>query len=544
MEKIGRVLLGWWLAVVLAGCNAVQTALPTRAVATSTTTSGLAGTSSIVPAMPTITSPAVMSTATLGLGATSIWTPFPTLTPTTKLPLAPTLTVTPYPPLAVTGPYLVYIVKLPDGRQAVRMLDANDSGRKTIPLLEGAHVEYVPDSLSPDGEWLAFYTGSVEQEPYDLRLNLIHLPDGEVYTVTQLLSDDYPNNFETIAENIKQNDPDAYGYLTIDELAQGIRGLFQEGIYSVGWSPDGRYLAFAGQMEGLSSDIYRYDVQSKTILRLTDGPEQINSLYWSPDGKWILHEACNHPMNPGWAPNLYAARFDGGQTKKLFEYFPLWGWLSATTYAVYHNENGPGRYDLRFVNIETDQTVFYWPDSFEAFVIDPQFNIIAIDGMPWKNQDLIIGTYLIYPSGSKKLVLEGFHNRLAFRGGEIHRFVGVDFALGTYGIDSNGSVTKISEASGNIDIAPNYQWMLMFSVYPDDLQNIDLYSKSDEFVRHISDDYPERIIWRPDSQAIFYRVGTALYYVALPDGQPTLVDNNILTFDWGIGGDYGFAWTK
>jgi hypothetical protein len=46
-------------------------------------------------------------------------------------------------------------------------------------------------------------------------------------------------------------------------------------------------------LEGLSSDVYVYDSQRETIRRLTDGPEQIQSISWSPNGNWIVHSSAN-----------------------------------------------------------------------------------------------------------------------------------------------------------------------------------------------------------------------------------------------------------
>jgi hypothetical protein len=530
MVKMMQIFLICWLVLALVGCNAAQVVAPTtRAPDTAAPTEALG----MTPVQPTVTNTLEMPTATLKALLTGIWTPFPTLTPIGIPTQAPTLTATPYPPLSATGPYLAYLVNLPGNRLAVRLLNPDGSGREDVALPAGAQFELIRTAISPDGEWLAFHSGTAEQEPYDLRLNLLHLPDRQVFTVTQLLSADYPGNFETIAAGIIQNDPQRYSYLSTAELAQELQYIFQWGIKTVGWSPNGRYLAFAGQMDGPSSDIYRYDVQLKTITRLTDGLEQIVSLDWSPGGKWILHEASNEPMGEGWAPNLYAAPFDGGQAKKLFEgAFNSW-WLSPTTVAVYDAANGPGDHNLRFFNVETDQTVFQWPDSFGSLAYDPQSGIIAISDAPWENQDLKMGIYLIYPNGSRKFVVEGYYYGLIFRGGELHRFVVSQYAVGTFGITSDGGVTQLTNAYGNIAVSPDYQWMLMDG---DKLPGMALYSKNDEFVYHLSEHIPDQIIWRPDARGIFYQVASTLYYLAIPDGQAILVDDNADA--------YSFAWIK
>jgi WD40 repeat protein len=258
----------------------------------------------------------------------------------------PALTPTPYPTLSTSGPYLVYLVRTDDDHQALTLLDADGTGRKRLPLPDGAYISSIRDNLSPSGEWFAFHTGSASAEPYDITLHLMHLPDGEISTVAKLLSDEYPANFGPIAKRLLQDYPQDYPseYYTEDSLAQLLQEIFIFGIHSLGWSPDGRYLAFAGQMDGISSDIYRLDTKYDTITQLTDGPDQIESISWSADGKWILHEASNDPYGEGWSPNIYAIGGDGSKGKRIFQNTHLWGWTSPTTYLVYDAQNGPGRY--------------------------------------------------------------------------------------------------------------------------------------------------------------------------------------------------------
>ncbi len=526
------------VTLLFAGCTIPQTAAPTQPFVTSVSPLASSTSGNIAPS-PTIeisqTPTAIIPQPSITYTART----HPTYTPTPKPSPTLTPTSTPYPPLSETGPYLAYFVNLPEGN-GLTLLNSDGSGRKVLPLPEGAHIGDITDSISPDGEWLAFHTGSVETEPYDLRLNLMHLSDGEIYTVTQLLSADYPNNFQGIAENIFQANPDRYKYLSVAELAQEIRYNFQGGIYEVNWAPNSRYLAFAGQMNGPSSDIYRYDIQLGTIVQLTDGPEQICGINWSPDGKWILHEASNEPGGEGWAPNLYAVQADGSKAKKLFESIYLWGWLSSTTYAVYDAANGPGAHNLRFIDIETDQPVFQWADTFGAFAIDTQSSVIVIDSYSYWNSNLKPGTFLIYPSGSQ-IFVTGDHWSwgLTFRGGEINRFVGSDYGRGIFGISKNGNITKITDKFGRVNISPNYQWMLTHYY---EQPGIDLFSETDEFVRRITDDNPDGIVWRLTSDAIFYQVGYNLYYVAIPNGQPILIDNNVVPSGWDS--DYGFVWIK
>ena len=251
---------------------------------------------------------------------------FPTLTPAsvpiltaTEQPAIPTLT--PEPGLRTKGPYFAYFQEIQGIRRLV-LMDADGMGRKVIELPEAINSSFAivqppdpdMDLLSPDGHWLAFYTGSAgdynempAQGVSDLTLNLLDLQTGEQQVVTRILSEDYPNNFVQAAA--KLNDE----YKTPESLYQA----FQYGIMSaIAWSPDGRYLAFGGQMDGLSSDLYVYDVQTSSIQRLSSGDQELQWIDWSPDGKWILHGSL-FAVGAGMTYDVYAATLNGASAPYL-----------------------------------------------------------------------------------------------------------------------------------------------------------------------------------------------------------------------------------
>src|SRR5215207_6563181 len=102
--------------------------------------------------------------------------PAPTQTPSPTL--TPTATITPYPTLSTQKPYLL----IWQGEQLFLEYDAEGMGRNVIELPPDGYIPFFPplDSLvSPDGEWLAFYTGNVgrgdTQEILPVRLNLLNI---------------------------------------------------------------------------------------------------------------------------------------------------------------------------------------------------------------------------------------------------------------------------------------------------------------------------------------------------------------------------------
>ncbi len=63
-----------------------------------------------------------------------------------------------------------------------------------------------------------------------------------------------------------------------------------EGILSPAWSRDGRYIAFSGLQEGLT-DIYVWDLQAKSLRRLTHDIAHDDKPAFSPSGNWIAFES-------------------------------------------------------------------------------------------------------------------------------------------------------------------------------------------------------------------------------------------------------------
>src|SRR6202035_4884373 len=85
--------------------------------------------------------------------------------------------------------------------------------------------------------------------------------------------------------------------------------LARPGLYSApSLSPDGQRVALTAS-EGGNDDIWVYDSQRDTMIRVTFGPEPSMYPLWSPDGKYILFQS------PG---GMYWVRSDGsGKPQQL-----------------------------------------------------------------------------------------------------------------------------------------------------------------------------------------------------------------------------------
>jgi hypothetical protein len=161
-----------------------------------------------------------------------------------------------------TGPWLLAI-----DESSVSAFNADGSGQTEL-------LSFGPQSfaLSPDGRKLAYITDTYpEDESQGFQLRLLVLPSSSDELITELQNPDLlPPDEPGIG------DPVTEAYRAID-------------MTSPHWSHDGNYIAFIGQQDGSSADLYVYDVQDREITQLTDGPSQAYGISWSPGGDFIFH---------------------------------------------------------------------------------------------------------------------------------------------------------------------------------------------------------------------------------------------------------------
>jgi Tol biopolymer transport system component/DNA-binding winged helix-turn-helix (wHTH) protein len=104
-------------------------------------------------------------------------------------------------------------------------------------------------------------------------------------------------------------------------IAVELRQLtFDQGTQSEpAWSPDGVWLAYAGDRGG-NLDIYRRSINDPTPVRLTSGPADESQPDWSPDGRWL---AFRSEADGG---GIYVMPAAGGALRRVspFGYFPRW----------------------------------------------------------------------------------------------------------------------------------------------------------------------------------------------------------------------------
>ncbi len=114
-----------------------------------------------------------------------------------------------------------------------------------------------------------------------------------------------------------------------------------DGIFTVDWSRQGDKLVFVGNTS-YQSDIYTYDLASKTLVNITDDPFSDSQPVWSPDGKTIYfvsdrRDYVSRNMLPG---NFKMVRFDYQQLD-IFAYSVETGTITRITFDEESDETSP-----------------------------------------------------------------------------------------------------------------------------------------------------------------------------------------------------------
>jgi len=487
----------------------------------------------------------------------------PTLTATSSPMPSTTATLTPLPTLG-SGPYL--IVKPDSKSQAFSIYDTH-GGKKVIELPPDGHIKGLGTKLdrliSPDGKWLVFYTGYTHEidgkTELPLTLKLLNLNDGTIRIVANIVADGYQEKLNQLAEKLKKLDPESYKpqYLNPQDdgnwVGRGLITALERGIYSVAWSPDGHTLAFSAQIDGLSSDVYLYDLETGQVQWAEDSLQNITNIRWSADSKKIIFEDGEPGFGYMGASELYAINYQKETVKdpELLAYqswmgsfdpvtqtwSPTGDWLTSNLLLVSGNTPDAGSSGIEALNINTGQSTLLWEHIFGSHAVDPQNKTIVVSPSDFTSPENL-GIFLIALNGRKTKIFNGlYYVDIFYRGGEKHRFIlqGISraeingdttsdhypIAGQVIGIDANGRPDSFAkfEHKPQISISPDFSWLLLC-----DENTLNLYDKNDELVKTFPIAGIQRVIWRPDSQAIFYSIGKRLYMLTLPTGDPKWID--------------------
>jgi hypothetical protein len=278
-------------------------------------------------------------------------------------------------PLLPSGPWLV--LQAADGLWAV-----NQDGTGLSHLVRTTSIEQapLPYAVSPDGTAIAFTLAPAydSENPEDYSLNLLSLPGPTITHLTGLFAQP---QISAIATSFPEASNQIWEGSSLYQRLQVRAAIATPG--SLAWSPDGATIGVVAALDGVSADVYTLELASGRIRRLTSGPTQAADLHWSPDGRFLAHQAISD-INIGRSgtdivSGLWIAASDGSSNRLAMNgpaYFLRW--LTNDTFLAYYSEMGCGDYDLTLVHASTGEKRVVWRGQFDAADADPASQTILI----------------------------------------------------------------------------------------------------------------------------------------------------------------------
>lgn len=465
--------------------------------------------------------------------ATATQTIAPSQTPPPTQTAIPTNT--PYPPLQTDGPYLLYTYD----NKNFTIMDADGSGRKQFQLPNDGYVWNLEQAASPNGKWLAFYTGSLE-EPYNLDLNLFNLSDETTTYVSSLVAPGFPENLEPVTETIEFDEYIDYDKECAKDPVCRLRAVeipFKEGIWRFDWSPDSKSIAYAAQIDAPSSDVYIYHVENGTVQRLTNEVENIGlTISWAPSGEKILYEnSIPRTVYTSYYLHIADSIIMSPQNPNSIDGGTFWArgeWINENSYILWSGGEGAPPHGFRYINVETQQVKQIWKYVAESFFIDVEngriFLLTYPNELPGLDPEPDEGLYLVTFDGEYEKITDDVYIPLNIQGIKDVYFALVPnpspyTATGhiLVGIQVDGSIIDLERKIDYVypSVSPNRKWVIISSN-----EGTELYSESLQLVKKL-DIYATETIWRPDSAAIFISTNSQLFYHPIPDGEPKQVDS-------------------
>lgn len=327
------------------------------------------------------------------------------------------------------------------------------------------------------------------------------------------------------------------------------------------WSPNGRYLAFVAILDAASSDLFVYDAETRRLRRLTNGPDWVGPIEWSPDGtQIIMQEILNDDeeeflFDPHSKPpsSVWSVSVSTSEIKALYTIEDastiqnILLWLDNKRFIAYEGflVDADQAHDLRLVDIEAGTNRILFDGVFGMVSFDPVHEVFAIYEI---NTEYCLPTSICLVSMNDGAVhaLGALPDYLSFPHWDENTglFVsGTDCASDPkswQAVDYQGafscvpkSVTTPESLETTSYFAPNGEWSISVK------DGLWLETVGNPAVL-VSQETASDVIWCPDSSCFFFSSlqqnhSWNLYHVSLPDLSIKMVDEGIYsrgTYRW------------
>jgi hypothetical protein len=313
------------------------------------------------------------------------------------------------------------------------------------------------------------------------------------------------------------------------------------------WSPNGRFLAFLGAIDGPSLDLYVYDAQWGTVRQVSSGPNHVGSFLWSPDSRWIVHEEIQGSWPEGWiVESIWAAPVSGGSVKWLFSpkaghySQEVLGWVNDDQFIV-QESSWDGTRNLRLISIENGigMTLFLGYFLYQP-VLAPETGTVAffpLSGAPNTPSEMS-GIYIVSTLSStpRKIAIDGIKVEAWLpEEGYFLTDVPCDSEEGDYlGFRSSGEVSCIDYSNRLEFVSPDEAYNAIID------SGLEIINSRGDFIGSVPELKNGKIVWRPDSEGFFIASQGSLFYISIPDIEWKLVHEGIGT-ESNYGYNYQFA---
>lgn len=325
------------------------------------------------------------------------------------------------------------------------------------------------------------------------------------------------------------------------------------------WSPNGRYLAFAALLDAPSSDLFVYDTKDGNLRRLTNGPDWVGPIAWSPDGMQIIMQELHNDVEAFFGPHsipptsVWSISVSSNEIKFLYStgdaYMPqtIAYWLDDKRFYAFEgftwNALDQAR-NLRFVDMEAGTDRILLDGDFLKDSYDPVHDTFAL--YRYESSEGPQGIYLLSAKNGSIRYLEGPPYNL-----DLDRWDSVTgLFVSTSRCEQDPSSLQAFDHLGNFKCvpeltpmsewdeitsypAPNEQWNVL-------VQNglwLETQGKTPVLV---SQETASDVICCPDSSCFYFSALQQnhrwdLYHVSLPDLTIKMVDEGIEsrgTYQW------------